>query len=115
LKAVSIAPKSPTITSVDDLSGETVHTRPSSVYYEDLVALNARSKKAGKPLVTIVPVPDALEDEDMLEMLNLGLCEVILVDDVVANMWAPILPKVKPLADRPSTAGRRPRRITASG
>ena len=92
---VATGPKSPVINSVDDLSGKTVHTRPSSVYHEDLVSLNERFKKAGKPLVNIVAVPDALEDEDMLEMLNLGLFEVIVVDDLVANMWAPVLPKVK--------------------
>ena len=94
-EVVVTGPKAPVINSVDDLSGKTVHTRPSSVYHEDLVALNARFKKEGKPLVNIAAVPEALEDEDMLEMLNLGLFEVILVDDLVANMWAPILPKVK--------------------
>ncbi len=94
-EVVLTGPKAPAVNSVDDLSGRTVHTRPSSVYHEDLVLLNERFKKAGKPLVNIVAVPDALEDEDMMEMLNLGLFEVILVDDLVANMWAPVLPKVK--------------------
>jgi membrane-bound lytic murein transglycosylase MltF len=94
-EVVLTGPKSPVISSVDDLSGKTVHTRPSSVYHEDLVLLNERFKKAGKPLVNIVAVPDALEDEDMMEMLNLGLFEIIIGNDMVANMWAPILPKVK--------------------
>jgi membrane-bound lytic murein transglycosylase MltF len=94
-EVVLTGPKSPVINSIDDLSGKTVHTRPSSVYHEDLVALNERFKKAGKPPVNIVAVPDALEDEDMMEMLNLGLLEVILVDDLIANMWSPVLPKVK--------------------
>jgi len=94
-EVVLTGPKSPVISSVDDLSGKTVHTRPSSVYHEDLVLLNDRFKKAGKPLVNIVAVPDALEDEDMMEMLNLGLFEVVIGNDMVANMWAPILPKVK--------------------
>jgi membrane-bound lytic murein transglycosylase MltF len=94
-EVVLTGPASPVINTVDDLSGKTVHTRPSSVYHEDLVALNERFKKAGKPPVNIVAVPDALEDEDMMEMLNLGLFEVIVVDDMVANMWAKVLPKVK--------------------
>jgi membrane-bound lytic murein transglycosylase MltF len=42
-----------------------------------------------------VLVPDALEDEDMMEMLNAGLLEVIVVDDWKAKMWAQILPKIK--------------------
>jgi membrane-bound lytic murein transglycosylase MltF len=45
--------------------------------------------------VALVPVPEALEDEDMMEMLNLGLFQAIIVDDVVAKMWSPVLPKVK--------------------
>jgi membrane-bound lytic murein transglycosylase MltF len=94
-EVVLTGPKSPVINSVDELSGKTVHTRPSSVYHEDLVLLNQRFKKTGKPLVNIVAVPDALEDEDMMEMLNLGLFEVIIGNDLVANMWAPVLPKVK--------------------
>jgi membrane-bound lytic murein transglycosylase MltF len=91
---VLTGPKSPVIHSVDDLAGKTVHTRPSSTYYESLVALNERFKTAGKPPVNIVAVPDAIEDEDLMEMLNVGLFEVIIVDDVVANMWARVLPHV---------------------
>ena len=45
-------------------------------YYESLVALNERCKAAGKAPVTIALVPDALEDEDMLEMLERGLVRV---------------------------------------
>jgi membrane-bound lytic murein transglycosylase MltF len=92
---VLTGPASPVITTVDDLAGKTVHVRPSSTYHESLVALNEQFKKAGKPPVDIVAVPDALEDEDMMEMLNLGLFEVVVGNDMIANMWAPILPKVK--------------------
>ncbi len=94
-EVVVTGPTAPAINTVDDLAGKTVHARPSSLYHQDLVALNERFKKEGKPLVSIVAVPDALEDEDMLEMLNLGILQVILVDDLVANMWAPVVPKVK--------------------
>ena len=92
---VLTGPKSPVINSVDDLAGKTVHTRPSSTYYESLVALNELFRTVGKPPVNIVAVPDAIEDEDLMEMLNVGLFEVIIVDDVVANMWARVLPNVK--------------------
>ena len=40
-------------------------------------------------------VPDAMEDEDMMEMANAGLLEIIVVDDWIAGIWGPILPKVK--------------------
>jgi membrane-bound lytic murein transglycosylase MltF len=96
---VVTGPKSPPVASVDDLSGKTVHVRKASSYYESLTALNQRLKKAGKPEGKLVLVSDALEDEDMLEMLNAGLLELMVVDDWKAQMWAQILPKVKPLPD----------------
>ena len=69
--------------------------RKASSYYASLTALNERFRKAGKPPVKLVLVPDALEDEDMLEMLNAGLLQAIVVDDWKAKMWAQVLPKLK--------------------
>ena len=43
----------------------------------------------------LVLVPDALEDEDMMEMLNAGLLQAMVVDDWKAKMWAQVLPKLK--------------------
>jgi membrane-bound lytic murein transglycosylase MltF len=39
-------------------------------------------------------VPNALEDEDLLEMLNAGLLQAVITDDWRARMWAQVLPKV---------------------
>ena len=94
-EVVVTGPKSPAIATADDLAGKTVHVRKASSYYESLVALNGRFAKEGKPAVKLVLVPDALEDEDMLEMLNAGLLTAIVVDDWKARMWAQILPKIK--------------------
>jgi membrane-bound lytic murein transglycosylase MltF len=87
-------PKSPTITSLDDLAGKTVHVRKASSYYESLLSLNERFQAEGKAAVAITLIPDALEDEDMMEMLNAGLFETIVVNDWLAKIWAPILPKI---------------------
>jgi membrane-bound lytic murein transglycosylase MltF len=92
---VVTGPDSPPINTADDLAGKTVHVRKSSSYYESLVALNARFKKERKPEVKLVLVPDALEDEDMMEMLNAGVLKIIVVDDWKAKMWAQVLPKIK--------------------
>jgi membrane-bound lytic murein transglycosylase MltF len=92
---VVTGPKSPAIATADDLSGKTVHVRKASSYYESLAALNVRLKKDGKPPASLVLVPDALEDEDLLEMLNAGLLEAIVVDDWKARIWAQVLPKIK--------------------
>ena len=88
-------PASPELGTIDDLSGKTVHVRKTSSYYESLVGLNARLKKEGKAPVKIVELPDALEDEDALEMLAAGLTELAVVDDWKALLWARILPKIK--------------------
>lgn len=85
---------SPPIATLDDLAGKRVHVRKASSYYESLVLLNERFRKAGKPAVNLVVVPDALEDEDMMEMLAAGLLEAIVVDDWKAEMWAQVLPKL---------------------
>jgi len=88
-------PASPAISALDDLSGKTVHVRQSSSYYASLSALNERFRRSGSPEVRLVLVPDALEDEDMLEMMNAGLLEAIVVDDWKARIWAQFLAKLK--------------------
>jgi len=54
-----------------------------------------RLRSEGKSEVNIRLVPDALEDEDMMEMANAGLIDVMIVDDWKARLWAQILPKLK--------------------
>ena len=95
IEVLVTGPASPAIASLDELSGKTVHVRKASSYYASLTAQNERFKKAGKPPVNLVLVPDALEDEDMLEMLNAGLLQAMVVDDWKARLWSQVLPKLK--------------------
>jgi len=44
--------------------------------------------------MTLVTVPDSLEDEDLMEMLDAGLIELLVVDDWKARMWAQALPRL---------------------
>ncbi len=87
--------KAEPVATAEALSGKTVHVRWTSSYHDSLVALNQRLAKDGKPAVKLVAVPDELEDEDMMEMLNVGLLDYIVVDDWKAKMWAPVLPKMQ--------------------
>jgi membrane-bound lytic murein transglycosylase MltF len=59
------------------------------------VALNERLRTEGKPEVKLKLVPDALEDEDMMEMANAGVIDILIVDNWKAKLWAQILPKLK--------------------
>jgi membrane-bound lytic murein transglycosylase MltF len=94
-EVVVTGPRAPPVATLDDLSGKTVHTRPSSSAYESLLALNKRFAAAKKPPAKIVRLPDALEPEDTLEMANAGLLDIVVVDDVVADIWAQVLPGIK--------------------
>ena len=96
---VVTGPASPPLDTVDDLSGKTVHVRGSSSYYESLVRLNKALIAASKPPAKLVTVPDALEDEDMMEMLGAGLLQIIVVDDWKATLWSGFVPKIKPRRD----------------
>ncbi|SQC33018.1 Membrane-bound lytic murein transglycosylase F precursor [Kluyvera cryocrescens] len=68
--------------------------RLSSSYYESLLALNARLTKEKRPPVMIKPAPEALEDEDLLEMLNAGLIPLTVVDRHKALFWKQVFPKI---------------------
>ena len=86
---VVTGPASPALASLDDLAGKEVHVRRSSSYYTSLSRTKARLKL----------VPDALEDEDLMDMLAVGLVKIIVVDDWKAELWAAMNPKLKPRPD----------------
>jgi membrane-bound lytic murein transglycosylase MltF len=91
---VVTGPRGPELKIIDDLAGKEVFARPTTSYYESLVSLNEKFKTAGKPLVKITKLPDPLEDEDTLDMVNAGLLGPVVVDEWVAKLWKPILPKL---------------------
>jgi len=87
---VVTGPGAPALTTLEDLAGQTVRVRSQSAYRESLEALNATLKQGGKAPVDIEFVPDTLEDEDVLEMVNAGLVKITVVDDHIANFWKQI-------------------------
>ena len=91
VEVVVTAARGPKLATLDDLGGREVHVRRSSSYYASLEALNARLRKEGKPLVRIVTVPDALEDEDLMDMVAAGLLQITVIDDWKAGIWAGML------------------------
>ena len=88
---VITGPDSPALESIDDLSGEEVHVRVSSSYYDSLVALNDRFLSEGRAPVEIVSVDERLEDEDLLEVVGAGLVPAVVCDSQKAEFWAQIL------------------------
>lgn len=88
-------PVSPKVESAADLAGQRVYVRPSSSYFESLTAYNQARKAAGEPLVDIQPAPEALEDEDLVEMVNAGLLPFIVMDEHKARFWQKIFPAIR--------------------
>ncbi len=95
-------PGAPALASLDDLAGKEVHVRASeqkkyrelSAYYESLQALNERFHEQDKPKIELTLLPPALEDEDVLEMVNAGIVKITVVDQWKAQLWAQVLPKL---------------------
>ncbi len=87
-------PGAAVVKTVDDLSGKVVSVRDRSIYEDNLRALNETFKKQGKAPVGIRKLPTALEDEDILEMVNAGLVTATIVDDVSAEFWKQIFPDI---------------------
>ncbi len=96
---VVTGPQSPTVNTLDDLSGKEVFTRQSSSYWEHLQALNEKFKSEGKPLVKLRAAPEDLEDEDILELLNSGLIQIAVTHAYLPKLWGHIYTKITPHTD----------------
>lgn len=94
-EVIVTGPGAPPLASLDDLAGLRVHVRPSTSYAESLGALNERLRAKGRPPVELAPLPEALADEDKLEMLNAGILDIVVVDEWLAGLWRGLLPKIR--------------------
>ncbi len=90
-EVVVTAKTAPGLSSAEDLAGGTVHVRPSSSYYDSLLALNEKLKSAGAEPITLVAADERLEDEDLMELVGAGSIPAIVVDDHKARFWSQIL------------------------
>jgi membrane-bound lytic murein transglycosylase MltF len=93
------------VATPDDLSGREVFVRKSSSYHESLLQLNESLAARKKPPVVIKPAPEALEDDDVLEMVNAGLVDVTIVDDFVVEFWKQIFTNIRPQPAAVRTGG----------
>lgn len=96
---VVTGPASPALNTVDDLAGKEVFVRTSSAYHENLQTLNADFRRRGLSPIRIRPAPEALDDEDRLEMLGAGLVQLVVMNDYLARFWEQVLPDVTPRPD----------------
>jgi membrane-bound lytic murein transglycosylase MltF len=87
-------PSSQKINALEDLSGKEVFVRASSNYSEYLKKLNLRFSETGLDPIKLKFAPEQLEDEDLMEMVNVGLIDIIVVDDYKAKLWSQVLPNI---------------------
>jgi len=80
-------PAAPPVSSLEDLSGQTIHLRQSTTYYENLERLSLSLRALGKPEIDLQPAPEYLEDEDFLELVNNGVIPWTIVDSHIAEFW----------------------------
>jgi membrane-bound lytic murein transglycosylase MltF len=83
-------PAAPPIATIEDLSGREIGVRASSSYRSSLEALNQRFAEQGLAPVVIQDVSEALEDEDLLEMVSTGLLPWAVMDDYKARAWTQV-------------------------
>jgi membrane-bound lytic murein transglycosylase MltF len=84
---VVTGPATKTPASFDDLVETGLYVRRSSSYFEHLQTLNAEREAQGKTEIPITEADENLEDYDLLDMVNAGILEAIVVDSHKAAFW----------------------------
>ena len=87
-------PNAPTIGRVEDLGGVEVAVRDGSGEVGSRLALNDRLARRRQRQIVIRTLPPALEDEDLLEMANVGLLRAAVVNDLIGDFWTRVLPNL---------------------
>ena len=87
-------PAGPSLRTIDDLSGKTIYTNPTTNYYENLQHLSESFQKSGKPPILIKAADRNLADEDLLEMVNAGLIPASVTFSQRAEFWSQVFPQL---------------------
>lgn len=87
-------PSASHINVLSDLAGKEVYVHSSSSYYEYLQKTNFYLAELSLQAIKIKAVPEALEDKEILEMINAGLIDITVMDEYKAKLWAKVLKKI---------------------
>jgi membrane-bound lytic murein transglycosylase MltF len=87
-------PAAPVVTRLEDLAGKEIRVRYSSSYYDHLLQLNEKLASLGLPAIVLSPADEDLEDEDLLEMVEVGLLPWAIVDDHKAKLWVQVFERI---------------------
>jgi membrane-bound lytic murein transglycosylase MltF len=67
-----------------------------TVYDDNLEKVSEARRKAGKPALDIRAADENLFDDDLIEMLNVGLIPATVTTSSRADLWAQTLPNIRP-------------------
>lgn len=98
-------PAAKAIMSLDDLVDIGLYVRRSSSYFEHLQALNAEREAQGKKPIPVTAADENLEDYDLLDMVNAGVLEAIVVDSHKAEFWEQVFDRIVVHRDIPVHSG----------
>ncbi|HKA19029.1 MAG TPA: lytic transglycosylase F [Blastocatellia bacterium] len=104
---VVTGPSAPSLSTLDDLSGQEVYVRQSSSYRRSLDKLNETLHSASKAPVKIKLVDEALEDDDILQMVDAGVFGIAVVDKHTIDFWSQVYDRVKAREDLVLRSGGR--------
>lgn len=83
-------PSATPLARLEDLSDQTVYVRASSSYADSLRTLNKDFMARGLAPIQIEHMPEVLEDEDLIEMVNAGLLPWAIVDSYKPQQWSDV-------------------------
>ncbi len=87
-------PKSPPITSLEDLSGKEVYVNPLTAYYHNLQRVSDSLQKARNAPILLRSADPNLTDEDLLQMVGAGLLPATVTINIRAGFWTKVFPKL---------------------
>ncbi len=92
---VVTGPAAEGVASFDDLVETGLYVRRSSSYFEHLQGLNAKRSGRGQQPIPITEADENLEDYDLLDMVNAGILEAIVVDSHKAALWEQVFERIE--------------------
>jgi len=82
------------IGAFEDLAGKEVFVKPSMSYLDSLLQVSETLVQKGLEPIIIRAIPEELESEDILELVNDGLIGITIMDDYKAKMWSTVYEKL---------------------
>lgn len=89
------------ISTLEQLSGRQIWLRESSSYWDSIQAVNATLRAMNRPLVEVHFIDEALQDYELLEMVNAGHVAATVLDSHKAELWQHVMENIQVHSELP--------------